>query len=120
MSPENAKCQPYNLLTDVYSWAMIMWFIMALEPPFALYTESMILARVTERGYRPKTFSSWSPRIGRIINRSWSADIHVRPSFAEIAQELKKELVEVDPKQAVMLDVSREEPGFAPIQESCA
>jgi serine/threonine protein kinase len=108
MSPENALCQPYNLTTDAYSWAMIMWFLLALEPPFALYTESMILERVTERGYRPKIFSSWSPRISRLLSRSWSANIQARPSFAEIAQELKNEMTEVDPNKAAILQSSEE------------
>jgi serine/threonine protein kinase len=106
MSPENALSQPYNLSTDVYSWSMIMWYLLALEPPFALYTESMIFDRVTGRGYRPKTFSSWSPRIATIIQRSWSASISNRPTFKEIAHEMKMELAEVNPKQAAFLGVS--------------
>mmetsp|Transcript_18241 Transcript_18241/g.41855 ORF Transcript_18241/g.41855 Transcript_18241/m.41855 type:complete len:461 (+) Transcript_18241:165-1547(+) len=101
MSPENIQGRPYNLKTDVYSWAMIMWNILALEPPFALYTEQMIIDRVCSRGYRPKIFSTWSARMAKIIGRSWSADIKERPNFSEISSQLKLESDEIDAMNAV-------------------
>ena len=104
MSPENAKGDPYGLTTDVYSWAMIMWFVLALEPPFALYTESMIMERVCDRGYRPKLFSSWSPRMSKLIGRSWHENPRKRPSFAKISEEIRKEIEEVDPNLASMVE----------------
>ena len=100
MSPENVQGRPYNLTTDVYSWAMIMWNILALEPPFALYTEQMIIDRVCNRGYRPKIFSTWSARMSKIISLSWSANLKERPSFAEISVELTNELDEIDSMKA--------------------
>ena len=112
MSPENAQGQPYGLTTDVYSWSMIMWFVLALEPPFALYTEKMILERVCDRGYRPKVFNAWSPRMSKLISRGWDADPTKRPSFAKVAEELKKELAEVDPKLASMVEQSEELSGI--------
>ena len=36
MSPEVGLGLPYNLKADVYSWSMLMWYIMALEPPVSL------------------------------------------------------------------------------------
>jgi serine/threonine protein kinase len=108
MSPENLQGKPYDLSTDVYSWAMIMWFIMALEPPFATYTESMLEERVCQRGYRPKIFGTWSTRISNLLSRSWNQNLKERPSFAKIVDELKKELAEVDPKLAQMVKNSEE------------
>ena len=96
MSPENLHGKPYNLKTDVYSWAMIMWNILALEPPFALYTEQMIIDRVCNRGYRPKIFSTWSARISKTMRFSWSANINERPGFAEISTVLADESKEID------------------------
>jgi serine/threonine protein kinase len=108
MSPENLQGRPYDLTTDVYSWAMIMWFVLALEPPFAAYSEPMIEERVCQRGYRPKIFKTWSSRISMLMSRSWHKNPKERPSFATIAEELKKELAEVDPKLAQMVDKSTE------------
>ncbi len=96
MSPENLQGKPYNLKTDIYSWAMIMWNVLALEPPFALYTEEMIIDRVSKRGYRPKIFSTWSDRITNIMRRSWSPKLDERPSFSAIATELMHEAEDLD------------------------
>ena len=96
MSPENLQGKPYNLKTDVYSWAMIMWNILALEPPFALYTEQMIIDRVCNRGYRPKIFSTWSARMSKTIRLSWSANYDERPSFSEISAELTIERMDIN------------------------
>lgn len=101
MSPENLKGSPYNLKTDIYSWAMIMWNILALEPPFALYTEEMIIDRACNRGYRPKIFSTWSDRMAKTIRMSWSTTISERPSFEEISEELTEEAKEIDSKCSV-------------------
>jgi len=98
MSPENIGGKPYNLKTDVYSWSMIMWNILALEPPFALYTEQMIIDRVCSRGYRPKIFSSWSQRMSLIISQSWSPTIEDRPTFSEIAVQLQEEMKHLAPE----------------------
>lgn len=55
MAPENGLGRPYNLKADVYSWSMVMWYIMALEPPMGLYTPRMIVEKVFTNGYRPAT-----------------------------------------------------------------
>jgi serine/threonine protein kinase len=96
MAPEVGLGMPYNLSADVYSFSMVLWFILALEPPFGFYTEDMIMDRVFKRGSRPAVFDSWPESIGDLMKRSWSADIAGRPSFAEISSTLKLELVSND------------------------
>lgn len=108
MSPENAKNQPYDLSTDIYSFAMLLWFMFALEPPFSMYTENMILDRVCNRGYRPKLFAAWSHRLSKLIGMSWSENPKERPSFAIIANELRKEMADLDPKFARVLEEESE------------
>jgi serine/threonine protein kinase len=108
MAPENAMNKPYDLSTDTYSFAMVLWFVFALEPPFALYTEKMILDRVCQRGYRPKLFASWSPRLSKLISRCWSENPKDRPSFSTVTNELKKEMADIDPKYAQILEESEQ------------
>jgi hypothetical protein len=36
MAPEVGKGEPYNLKADVYSWSMLFWFIIKLEPPMGM------------------------------------------------------------------------------------
>lgn len=105
MAPEVGLSQPYNLSADVYSWAIVFWYILALEPPFCLYSPSMINDRVFLRDYRPKLFTRWSPRIANIINQSWSKNVNERPTFEDIMVVLKSQLAEMDPKHAyIMMD----------------
>lgn len=96
MAPEVGLGKPYNLTADVYSWSMIMWFILALEPPFGLYTEDMIRDRVFHRGSRPRVFESWSEPLGDAMKRAWDVDISKRPSFSEIIVILKMEMLDLD------------------------
>jgi serine/threonine protein kinase len=100
MAPEVGLSQPYNLAADVYSWSMIMWFIMALEPPFGFYTESMICDRVFRRGSRPAIFTVWPESVAGIMKRAWDTDISARPSFMEISLVLKHEIIETEPTVA--------------------
>jgi serine/threonine protein kinase len=95
MAPEVGLGKPYNVSCDVYSWSMIMWFILALEPPFGLYTEDMFKDRVFRRGTRPAIFDAWSFPLGNLMKRAWSVDISARPSFSEVCSALKLELLEI-------------------------
>lgn len=96
MSPEVGLGKPYNLSADVYSWAMLTWFILALEPPFGLYTENMIVDRAMAKGYRPVVFNTWSSKMKDIIKSAWDPSISERPSFLEISIVLNQELIGCD------------------------
>ena len=98
MAPEVGLRRPYNLSADVYSWGMILWYMLALEPPFGLYTEKMIDERVFRQGYRPTIFQSWSKRMGQVLTHSWHQDCRKRPSFRQLMNALKQELIELDPR----------------------
>ena len=92
MAPEVSLGEPYNLSADVYSWSMVMWFILALEPPFGFYTEDMIQDRVHQRGSRPALYAKWSVPMGNLLKRAWAKKISSRPSIVEVCSALKIEL----------------------------
>jgi len=100
MAPEVGMRHPYTTSADVYSWSMVLWYMLSLEPPFGTYTQKMFDARVFRRGYRPKIFTSWSPRIKEVICMAWHADPKQRPSFRDIIPTLRAELGEIDPSRA--------------------
>jgi serine/threonine protein kinase len=108
MAPEVGLSLPYNHKADIYSWSMILWFILALEPPLSLYTPEMILYRVFEKGHRPATKVKWSPALAALLRTCWSEDIEERPSFKEIMVELQ-EIVRREDKHAAALMVNEEE-----------
>lgn len=96
MAPEVGLGKPYNLSADVYSWSMLMWFILALEPPFGEYTNEMIIDRVFRRGSRPTIFTAWPDTIASTMKSAWQEDLFSRPTFRDISLVLKKELMEAD------------------------
>ena len=96
MAPEVGLGEPYNLSADVYSWSMVMWFILALEPPFGFYTENMITNRVHTKGVRPAIFRRWNELIGEMLKCAWDANQHNRPNFLEITLVLKQELIDCE------------------------
>lgn len=100
MAPEVGLGQPYNTACDVYSWSMVMWYILSLEPPFGFFTESMISTRVHKRGVRPAVFRKWNDVIGEMLRCAWDPDLHQRPNFLEITLVLKQELLHLEQASA--------------------
>jgi hypothetical protein len=87
---------------------MILYYILALEPPLAQFSQSMIEDRVFRRGYRPKVFSRWSSRVATVMQQAWDADHRARPTMKEAAVIIRTELGAINPKFAVLIDNSHE------------
>jgi hypothetical protein len=85
---------------------MILWYILALEPPLASFSKRMIEERVFRKGYRPKVFSRWSSRVSSAIQQAWDADHMARPTMKEVATVIRAELALINPKFAVLIDNS--------------
>lgn len=106
MAPEVGLKQPYGLKADVYSWSMLFWYIMALEPPMGLYTPKMFVERVFARGYRPATMDKWPPGVSSLMKLCWSEHQNERPDFDEVKELLKKEVTVLDPQVTSFLSES--------------
>lgn len=96
MAPEVGLGKRYNLKADVYSWSILMWYIMALEPPFAYFTHDMFTHRVFQRGTRPAIRPEWSPNITTLLKNCWSSKIPERPDFHEIKDVLRVQICTKD------------------------
>lgn len=90
MAPEVALRKRYNLSVDVFSYAILLWEICALEKPFDGYSELQHMSFVVQRGYRPKieTIKGWPESLRLLITRSWDQDMNRRPTFREIVGAL--------------------------------
>jgi serine/threonine protein kinase len=100
MAPEIGLRKPYGLKADVYSWSMIMWYTMALEPPMGMYTPNMFVDRVFQRGSRPILKDKWAEGLKELMKKCWSPDINKRPDFESIMVALQREVDLVDPEIA--------------------
>jgi serine/threonine protein kinase len=100
MAPEVGLKQPYGLKADVYSWSMIMWYSMALEPPMGMYTPNMFIDRVFKKGYRPALKDKWPEGLKDLMKKCWSANADERLDFEDIMVALQREVDLVDPEVA--------------------
>lgn len=96
MAPEVGLSRPYNHKVDVYSWSMLLWYMLALEPPFGLYSPRMHVDRVFRKKYRPGTQEKWGPTLQKLLRDSWSDNISDRPEFVDIMRILKAEVEKYD------------------------
>ena len=88
MAPEVAKKEPYNLSADVYSFAILLWQLLALETPFKKYNLAVMGKLVNEKGYRPECHQSWPMGLIKLLKRCWSAETQNRLTFEEVKLKL--------------------------------
>mmetsp|Transcript_10674 Transcript_10674/g.15702 ORF Transcript_10674/g.15702 Transcript_10674/m.15702 type:complete len:415 (+) Transcript_10674:105-1349(+) len=104
MAPEVGLHMPYNQSADIYSFSMLLWYIMALEPPYGFYSPEMIISRVFQEGDRPVTMVDWPEELSQMMEKSWSSRIKDRPDFRTVMEVIKRTVEVVDPEQARKLD----------------
>ena len=117
MAPEVGLGKPYTITADVYSWSMILWYMLALEPPLGLYSEKMIAERVFNKNYRPTVFKRWSDSIKDVMQAAWHQDQAMRPSFEHVSDVVKTELVKVNSSSSLPPPSKRGHEGLDGIAE---
>jgi hypothetical protein len=70
--------------------------MLALEPPFGLFTPSMMKEEVLENNLRPPMFHNWPKGVSQLIEKCWQVSIHDRADFAEITNTLRQEVARID------------------------
>ena len=90
IAPEVLTKFEYNKASDVYSFALIMYQIVyKKEPEIYENVFSEMIPYMTINGERPKFDEPINDAYRNLIERCWSQDPKLRPTFDEIADELK-------------------------------
>lgn len=95
MSPEVALMKPYNLKSDVYSFSMVLWHILALKSPFGAYSPRMYLEGVVNEGDRPRLDPKWPSSVQMLLRIGWSPDASVRPTMHTYYTALRREVAQL-------------------------
>jgi len=88
VAPEVIKNESYTESADVYSFGVIMWEVVARQPPFHGLQTMQIAYAVANQGLRPTIPSTCPPSLAALITDCWQTDPRHRPTFAVILERL--------------------------------
>ena len=83
MSPETLSGRPYNLKSDVYTFAIVLWEILSLETPYVFIRRRDQLEDYIVNGNgRPTIDENWPISIQGLLESSFDSDMGKRPVSA--------------------------------------
>lgn len=96
MAPEVALGKPYNGTCDTYSFSILLWEMLALTPPFELYTIQKLKQRVYGKEQkRPFLEEAWPGAIQQLLEQGWATEPKQRPTMLQVEKRLKKECIQL-------------------------
>lgn len=100
MAPEllNGSSSLVSEKVDVFSFGIVMWEILTGEEPYADLHYGAIIGGIVSNTLRPPVPESCDPEWRFLMERCWSSEPSERPSFTEIADELRLLASKIPPK----------------------
>jgi serine/threonine protein kinase len=90
MAPEVWLGKPYNSSCDVYSFAILLWEMLALEIPFHSFKSGdSFINNVFEGDTRPQIKKKWPGWLKDLLTACWSDDANSRSTMYTITQILR-------------------------------
>lgn len=90
MAVEVIRKHPYNVKCDVFSYAVVLWELMALCKPYDGLAGPQVKECVAVLGERPTIPRSWPTILRRVLKRGWAESLADRPHMKEIKEALIK------------------------------
>ncbi|KAL4123799.1 hypothetical protein PRIC2_009645 [Phytophthora ramorum] len=106
MAPEVIRHEPYSSKADVYSFAVVLWEMLARDVPFKGQTPMQTAMAVAEQRMRPALPRNTPPKIVELIEHCWNQNAASRPDFSAIVKVLpfvKQSLSKTEFKNAGIL-----------------
>lgn len=89
MAPEVYRGEFYTETVDVYSYAMIFYYLLSGRPPWWTLGGPKAVAKAAE-GERPKIPRDWDSRLSELLQQCWDENPMHRPSFSKIILRLNE------------------------------
>lgn len=92
MAPEILRSSPfYDEKVDVYSFAVMLWEMLAQKQPYGNMTQDQMVMAILEKGLRPEILPEYGPPgLIDLIKVCWNEKPSERPSFSQISVALLK------------------------------
>lgn len=90
MAPEVFRHEEYNTTVDVYSYAMILFYLLVGRPPWPNLAGLDAVRRASNEGDRPNIPRCIDERLQILIKECWHDRANVRPPFNQIITVLAK------------------------------
>ncbi|KAK7265149.1 hypothetical protein RJT34_32765 [Clitoria ternatea] len=100
MAPEllNGSSSLVSEKVDVFSFGIVMWELLTGEEPYADLHYGAIIGGIVSNTLRPPVAESFDPEWRLLMERCWSSEPSERPSFTEIANELRSIAAKISPR----------------------
>ncbi|XP_061350746.1 uncharacterized protein LOC133295881 isoform X2 [Gastrolobium bilobum] len=100
MAPEllNGSSSLVSEKVDVFSFGIVMWELFTGEEPYADLHYGAIIGGIVSNTLRPPVPESCDPEWRLLMERCWSSEPSERPSFTEIANELRSIATKISSK----------------------
>mmetsp|Transcript_8465 Transcript_8465/g.9756 ORF Transcript_8465/g.9756 Transcript_8465/m.9756 type:complete len:703 (+) Transcript_8465:108-2216(+) len=99
MAPEVFRHEEYTETVDIYSFAMILYYLVSGRPPWESLSGLKAVIKAAVEADRPIIHRSWDAQISSLMQRCWDENPTGRPSFSVILDQLNnysKNVLKVD------------------------
>ncbi|KAM0876668.1 hypothetical protein ACQ4PT_036026 [Festuca glaucescens] len=90
MAPEVLRSEPSNEKSDVYSYGVVLWELVAQKIPWDTLNTMQVIGAVGFMDQRLEIPSNTDPEWASIIESCWDSDPQRRPSFRELLERLQE------------------------------
>ena len=106
MAPEIFRHLSYNETVDVYSYGMILFYLLDGKPPWPTENGLVAARKAAEEGDRPRIPRNWDNRLQILLQECWDENPSARRSFHQILQILRQYTRSVFPSDPENLQAS--------------
>jgi serine/threonine protein kinase len=90
MAVEIINSNKYNCKADVYSWSMVVWEMLSLTKPYAIYSLVHHEREVCKGGERPAMKPSlWPASLCALLQQAWATDLNQRYTMRQVCNALQ-------------------------------